>query len=431
MGTGNVGGSLRFEPEETNTYLSRDGGLTWMEAHKGAYIYEFGDHGGVIVMADDLKKTTEVVFTWNEGQSWYDFKVSKTPFEVDNIITEPNLTATTFVMFGAREEGVGVLYYMKFDALGFPRCKGVWAADSVSSDYETWTPSDGVSTEKCMLGQQITYTRRKRTSQCWNGEDFERAVTKKICTCTQENFACDVGFSRNVGSTECNYGGTDLMPERMIPTVCSSTFTVDAYRKVPGDFCEGGWQPTKQQVPCPTQLNGSSVTNGLIGLVVLVALYFGYGKFCGGGSNTNKLGDFSAPTSKMPQCSGSPTEMLAACCGWIGSKLQQNKGIERFPDLTYKKLTGNEFDLDGMGGNEESLTEFLDEAENDDYAPRVYGDSTDDRKGYDRPSREEPAIIAGTARDATEAVPKLQAPPGAGGAGTTHFNIGTGDEDLL
>ncbi|CAE8626011.1 unnamed protein product, partial [Polarella glacialis] len=59
MGTGNVGASLRFEPEETSTFLSRDGGLTWLEAHKGAFIYEFGDHGGLIVMADDLKKTSE------------------------------------------------------------------------------------------------------------------------------------------------------------------------------------------------------------------------------------------------------------------------------------------------------------------------------------------------------------------------------------
>ena len=36
QGTGNVGAYLRFEPDQINTYLSRDGGLTWVEAHKGA-----------------------------------------------------------------------------------------------------------------------------------------------------------------------------------------------------------------------------------------------------------------------------------------------------------------------------------------------------------------------------------------------------------
>merc|ERR1739848_569910 len=89
-------------------------------------------------------------------------------------------------MFGARDEGVGVLYYMKFDHLGFPRCKGVWAADSVSSDYETWSPSDGVSTENCMLGQQVTYTRRKplrnvgtvKTSGVSSRRNFVHALRK-------------------------------------------------------------------------------------------------------------------------------------------------------------------------------------------------------------------------------------------------------------
>lgn len=60
MGTGNVGPHLRNEPNEINTYLSRDGGLTWIEAHKGAFIYEMGDHGGLLVMADDTKKTNQV-----------------------------------------------------------------------------------------------------------------------------------------------------------------------------------------------------------------------------------------------------------------------------------------------------------------------------------------------------------------------------------
>merc|ERR1719454_2520057 len=206
MGTGNVGSSLRFEPEVTNTFVSRDGGLTWIEAHKGAFIYEFGDHGGLIVMADDLKKTNQVVFSWNEGQSWYDFELSDYPVEVDNIVTEPNATSTKFLLYGTRGDS-GVVYHLDFDALGQPLCKGVWAADSVSSDYETWNPSDGRSNEKngekCMLGRQVTYTRRKQTSECFNGEKFERPITKKNCACTEENFDCEMGFARQVGALEC------------------------------------------------------------------------------------------------------------------------------------------------------------------------------------------------------------------------------------
>jgi hypothetical protein len=52
MSIGNVGQRLERESSERiATYLSRDGGLNWAEVRKGAFIYEFGDHGGLIVMA--------------------------------------------------------------------------------------------------------------------------------------------------------------------------------------------------------------------------------------------------------------------------------------------------------------------------------------------------------------------------------------------
>eukprot|EP00927_Polykrikos_kofoidii_P016941 TRINITY_DN17699_c0_g1_i1.p1 TRINITY_DN17699_c0_g1~~TRINITY_DN17699_c0_g1_i1.p1 ORF type:complete len:1016 (+),score=209.35 TRINITY_DN17699_c0_g1_i1:93-3050(+) len=441
MGTGNVGPSLRFEPEETDTFLSRDGGLTWMQAHKGAFIYEFGDHGGLILMADDLKKTTQVVFTWNEGQSWFDFNVAKTPFEVDNILTQPNLTSTTFVMFGSREEAVGVLYYLKFDSLNFPKCHGVWAADSVASDYETWTPSDGVNTEACILGQQITYTRRKRTSTCFNGEDFERVASKKVCPCTQEDFACEVGFMREVGSTICKYGGPELMPDRIIPPMCSGSFSVDAYRKVPGDMCDAGWQPEKVKVPCPSVITRSNVKYGIVALALSVVAYAIYLKFImAEGSSSGPLGDFTAKTGKC----GSPMGLATCICGWIGSLTSRSRGISQYPDLSYKKLGGDDFDLDTIGAtNEESLSEFLDEADNDDFAPRVYnmqGSSAantaaaNESFGSDSPGR---SVVAGGAKDATEPVPMIQGPPTGAASVTeaaapiTHFNIGHGDEDLL
>lgn len=53
MGTGNVGDYLSSRHDEINTYLSRDGGLTWFEVAKHSHIYEIGDHGGLIVMASD------------------------------------------------------------------------------------------------------------------------------------------------------------------------------------------------------------------------------------------------------------------------------------------------------------------------------------------------------------------------------------------
>mmetsp|Transcript_24086 Transcript_24086/g.75500 ORF Transcript_24086/g.75500 Transcript_24086/m.75500 type:complete len:904 (+) Transcript_24086:63-2774(+) len=273
MGTGNVGPNLRFEPDQTNTYLSRDGGLTWVEVHKGAFIYEFGDHGGLIVMADDIKKTKQVVFSWNEGTTWYDFEVSEYPMEVDNVVTEPNATSTKFLLYGTRGDS-GVVYHLNFDHLGQPVCKGVWAADSVSSDYETWSPSDGSGSEKCMLGRQVTYTRRKQTSECFNGERFERPVAKKNCPCTEKDFECEMGFARKVGSMECVFTNDGSIP---IPPRCKSEddFRAVSHRKVVGNGCEGGWRPQKAVVQCPRTAKLTKGAASMLGSVAMVGTIMG------------------------------------------------------------------------------------------------------------------------------------------------------------
>ncbi|KAF4668158.1 Sorl1p [Perkinsus chesapeaki] len=269
MGTGNVGPYLRFEKDEVNTYLSRDGGLTWIEAHKGAYIYEFGDHGGLVVMADDIQKTRQVVFSWNEGHSWYDFDVSEHPMAVDNIVTEPTSTSTKFLMYGTRSDA-GVLYHIDFDTLGQPQCQGAWAADSAGSDYETWIPSDGrTSGDACLLGRVISYVRRKKDSECFNGEKFERPVIRHNCPCTIEDYDCELGFARKIGSTDCKPVDVDavLTPAEMVCT-SSGIFFADAYRKVVGDTCEGGWRPQKERVPCPSH---SPFSRGAVATLLFIA----------------------------------------------------------------------------------------------------------------------------------------------------------------
>ena len=71
MGVGNTNHQLdRQSAEELNTFLSRDGGLNWQEVRKGPHIYEIGDHGGLIVMAEKQNATNEIYYSWNEGKSW-------------------------------------------------------------------------------------------------------------------------------------------------------------------------------------------------------------------------------------------------------------------------------------------------------------------------------------------------------------------------
>lgn len=52
MAVGTISDKLEFEKGfRRGTYLSRDGGVNWAEISKIPLIYEFGDHGGLLVAA--------------------------------------------------------------------------------------------------------------------------------------------------------------------------------------------------------------------------------------------------------------------------------------------------------------------------------------------------------------------------------------------
>lgn len=59
MAVGNIGERLTLEKgARKGTFLSRDGGVTFSEIAKVPLIYEFGDHGGLLVAAPNIQSTT-------------------------------------------------------------------------------------------------------------------------------------------------------------------------------------------------------------------------------------------------------------------------------------------------------------------------------------------------------------------------------------
>jgi hypothetical protein len=276
IGVGNVGTSLRSEGDEVNTYLSRDGGLSWQETMVGPYIYEFGDHGGLVVMASTAVQTQILKFSWNEGGSWYEIDLSSSPLDVDNIVTSPNFTSTRFVLYGTRGTA-GVIVDLEFSTLGQPTCNGVWGAGSSASDYEVWTPTDGrQSGRNCIMGRELTYTRRRPTSECFNGEQYERKVIKNPCECTEEDYECEFGFRRKVDSKICEHMG-----QFMEGTSCASNgfIVLDSHRKVPGNGCTSGWTPGKATVPCNSPSHtGRTMLIVTCLLMVVMALTTGLSK---------------------------------------------------------------------------------------------------------------------------------------------------------
>ena len=170
MAVGNTGQKLEFaQGARKQTYLSRDGGLAWSEIAKIPLIYEFGDHGGLLVAAPNTQSTTQVRYSWNEGKTWTKLRVSESPIYIDNIIIEPKSTSQQFVIYGSYDnrtneeadddssqiKGEDVMVTLDFSGLHEPRCKGVDSPGKDNSDFELWSPHDDGrhgSNTKCFLG---------------------------------------------------------------------------------------------------------------------------------------------------------------------------------------------------------------------------------------------------------------------------------------
>ena len=67
IATGNIGYRLTDNSAQKSLYLSRDGGLNWNTLRLGPHVYEIGDHGAIIVIAEKDRPTNSIEFTWDEG----------------------------------------------------------------------------------------------------------------------------------------------------------------------------------------------------------------------------------------------------------------------------------------------------------------------------------------------------------------------------
>lgn len=63
-----------------------DGGGTWTDVAVGSYIYEYGDHGGIFIIAkySGDGPTTEVWFSVDQGGCWEKIPLTKA-LSVENI----------------------------------------------------------------------------------------------------------------------------------------------------------------------------------------------------------------------------------------------------------------------------------------------------------------------------------------------------------
>jgi hypothetical protein len=122
MAVGNVG--LELAPyRDSDTFLSRDAGFTWQEVHKDAHLWEFGDSGSIVVMANDEEPTSYILFSTDEGLNWREYEFSQEKIRVNSIVTVPSDTSRRFILFGSNPRVAGtVAVHLDFSALTGRQC---------------------------------------------------------------------------------------------------------------------------------------------------------------------------------------------------------------------------------------------------------------------------------------------------------------------
>ena len=130
LAVGNVGEELAAYTD-SDIFLTRDGGFSWEEIHKDAHMWEFGDSGSVIVIANDEDVTDHVLYTTDEGLTWqsHNFGIS---LRVQSIQTVPDDTSRRFFLIGFKmnEPENSILVHLDFSAITQRQCKSI--ADSLS-----------------------------------------------------------------------------------------------------------------------------------------------------------------------------------------------------------------------------------------------------------------------------------------------------------
>ncbi|KAH0559507.1 hypothetical protein GP486_003974 [Trichoglossum hirsutum] len=192
MGVGNIGDRLK-RYKDGDTFITRDGGISWHAVKNGTYMWEYGDQGSIIVIVEESTPTEFVYYSLDEGTTWIPYQFSEDKVQIDEITTVPSDNSRQFLLWG-RETSIGdriVTINLDFTGLTDRQCELEGEGpDGEGGDYYLWEPKHPTDEDKnCLFGHITQYHRKKVTADCYNGLRL-RSVReiKENCTCTDKDF---------------------------------------------------------------------------------------------------------------------------------------------------------------------------------------------------------------------------------------------------
>lgn len=278
IATGNVGESLGHK-QDANTFITRDGGVTWHFAADGNWMWEYGDQGSIIVIVKEDEPTDFVRYTLDEGVTWQEYKFGKT-MKVDDITTVPSDTSRNFLLWGKIG---GKIATINLDFSGLEerskQCKlDEEHPEAEDSDYTLWTPKHPLSDDDCLFGHVAQYHRKKPESKCYNGRKIEHLHNiARNCTCTRADFECDYNYERR---SDQSCALVDGLEKSDPAAVCKANpgldeyYEVTGYRRIPLTTCHGGKELdlTSTTHPCPGHDEQYNKKHGIGGFRLFLAI---------------------------------------------------------------------------------------------------------------------------------------------------------------
>ncbi len=192
LAVGNVGEYLTLKGgDDTHTFITRDGGITWTAVRKGSYLWEYGDQGSIIVICEQAKPTKVLYYTLDEGKTWVEYKFSDVNMNIMQISTTPSDNSRNFLLWGRDERAEQVsTVNLDFTGLGARQRPCVLNdASPEEDDYELWEPKHPLQNSNCLFGHVAQYHRKRLDRECYNGFKTEGLHSiAENCSCTRQDF---------------------------------------------------------------------------------------------------------------------------------------------------------------------------------------------------------------------------------------------------
>ncbi|XP_029973888.1 sortilin 1b isoform X2 [Salarias fasciatus] len=243
---GSVGDAISVTTPDV--YVSDDGGYSWIKALTGPHHYAILDSGGLLVAVEHSAQTVDKIkFSTDEGQCWHVYTFTNEPIYFTGLASEPGARSMNVSIWGYKGSALSQSWVSI--TIDF---RDLLTRDCGDNDYVQWLAhSDDISdpADGCILGYKEKFLRLRKDSVCYNGRDYEVTTQPTPCLCTLDDFLCDFGYYRQENSSECveqpDLKGTVL-------EYClhgrEEQLRTNGYRKIPGDKCEGGTMPQREEV---------------------------------------------------------------------------------------------------------------------------------------------------------------------------------------